>query len=88
MKAIITKYHGPTNIRGARISASDEDGNRVMISYPHEESGGMKTHRMAAIALCQKMGWAGVLYAGSIKHGYVFVFGEEPYAIVKENAGQ
>ncbi len=26
MKAIITKYHGPGNVRGSRISASTMDG--------------------------------------------------------------
>lgn len=77
MKAITTKYHGPTNTRGARISASDQDGNRVTISYPHELSG-EDVHRAAAMALCSKMGWGLLsnqrLVAGSTKTGYVFVF--------------
>jgi hypothetical protein len=73
MKAIVTKYHGPTNFKGSRISASDSDGNRVSISYPHELSG-EAVHRKAAEALCQKMGWTGELIAGGLKSGYVFVF--------------
>jgi hypothetical protein len=73
MKAIVTKYHGPTNFKGARITASDEDGNRVTISYPHELSG-EDVHRKAAMALCDKMKWAGELVGGSLKRGYVFVF--------------
>ena len=73
MKAIVTKYHGPTNFKGARITASDEDGNRVTISYPHELSG-EDVHRKAAMALCDKMEWAGELVGGSLKRGYVFVF--------------
>jgi hypothetical protein len=74
MKAIITKYHGPNN-RGSRISATDEDGNRITISYPHELSG-EAVHRKAAEALCAKMGWTGKLVGGSLKRGYVFVFTE------------
>ncbi len=73
MKAIVTKYHGPTNMRGSRITASDEDGNRITIPYPHELSG-EDVHRKAANALCTKMKWNGKLVAGSLKNGYVFVF--------------
>lgn len=73
MKAIVTKYHGPTNTKGSRISASDEDGNKVSIPYPHELSG-EAVHRAAAAALCAKMGWTGELAGRSLKGGYVFVF--------------
>ncbi len=73
MKAIITKYHGPGNIMGARITAKDEDGNKVSISYPYELSG-EAVHRLAAETLRSKMNWTGELVGGSIKGGYVFVF--------------
>jgi hypothetical protein len=73
MKAIFTKYVGPTNYKGSRIIASDEDGNKVTISYPYELSG-EAVHRKAADALCSKMGWTGNLTGGSSKRGYVFVF--------------
>ena len=56
MKAITTRYTGPTDFKGARIIASDGDKNRVTIGYPHEldsEQG----HRKAAQALIDKMGW-------------------------------
>lgn len=77
MKAIVTKYHGPTNTKGSRITASDEDGNRCTISYPYELSG-EAVHRAAAIALCEKMDWshAADLRGGSLKNGYVFVFAD------------
>ena len=71
MKAIITKYHGPTNTKGSRITATDEDGHRVSISYPYELSG-EAVHRAAADALCAKMGWTGELAGGAIKNGYAF----------------
>jgi hypothetical protein len=73
MKAIVTTYRPATNTRGSRIAASDEDGNRISIPYPHELSG-EAVHRQAAEALCTKMGWHGRLTSGSLKHGYVFVF--------------
>lgn len=72
-KAICTRYHGPTNTRGARITATDLDGNRKSIPYPHElrsEEG----HQKAAQELADKMGWKGKLVGGAIKHGYAFVF--------------
>lgn len=75
MKAITTTYHGPTNTRGSRIAACDEDGNRVTIPYPYELSG-EDVHHKAALALCEKMGWTGRLTGASLKSGYVFVFTE------------
>ena len=71
-KAIVTKYHGPTDHKGARISANDGDGNRVTISYPYELSG-EAVHKAAAVALMEKMGWTGELVAGALKTGYAFV---------------
>ena len=75
MKAIETRYVGPTNTRGARIIARDSDNNRVTISYPHELSG-EAVHRKAAEALRDKMGWTGELISGGTKRGYCFVFVE------------
>lgn len=73
MKAIMTKYIGPTNCRGSRIKAWDEDGNKITIGYPHELSG-EAVHAKAALALCEKMGWGKDIIGGGIKGGYVFVF--------------
>jgi len=73
MKAIETKYYGPTNTRGSRIVASDSDGNRVSIPYPHELSG-EACHWKAADTLRVKMGWAGKMIGGGTKAGYCFVF--------------
>jgi len=73
MKAISTHYLGATDRRGSRIVASDLDGNRVTIPYPHELSG-EAVHRKAAQALCVKMQWTGALAGGATKRGYCFVF--------------
>lgn len=73
MKAISTKYLGPTDRRGSRIIASDGDHNRLTIGYPHELNS-EAAHRKAAEALRDKMGWKGHLFQGSLKHADVFVF--------------
>ena len=71
MKAITTKFHGPTNTRGSRISATDMDRNRIMVSVDHASR---NPHVDAARALCNKMNWKGKLVQGTVKDGKVFVF--------------
>ena len=71
MKAILTKFHGPTNVKGSRISATDSDGNRVIIGYDH---GATDPHDQAVIALCEKMGWEGEMVRGTTKDGGAYVF--------------
>ena len=80
MKAIKTTYHGPTNTKGSRIIASDEDGNRITIPYPCGLSN-VAAHKKAARALCEKMKWVGKMVSGSLKNGYVFVFVD--YVVVR-----
>jgi hypothetical protein len=72
--AIITKYHGPGNVRGSRISATASMGQKVTISYDHSLDA-EQNHDAAAIALCRKMGWTEHnLIRGRIKTGYAYVF--------------
>ena len=73
MKAISVKYLSPTDHKGARLKATDGDGNSITISYPHEFSP-PKCQSQAAVALCRKMGWTGKLQAGCIGNLWVFVF--------------
>lgn len=76
MKAITTKYLPQTRTKPARIKAFDLDGNSAVIGYPHEEQF-TDRHRLAAVALCEKMGWSGAetLIEGKIKgNNSVFVF--------------
>lgn len=73
LKAIETKYHGPTNFRGSRITARAEGGHHVTVSYPHQLSGAA-CHAYAARQLAEKLGWAGKWHVGGLpKGGYVFV---------------
>ncbi len=72
MKAIQTRYLGPTNTRGSRIVAWVEGGHRVIIPYPHELSG-EEVHKAAALALCQMLGWTHELVGGGLPNGdYAF----------------
>jgi len=73
MQAIRTKYHGPTNTRGARITATSGSGLKCTIPYPYELSG-EACHREAATALCNKLQWPTDLIGGELKDGFVFVF--------------
>jgi hypothetical protein len=76
MKAIMTKFHGPTNTKGSRISASDGDGNRVIISKSfdwNQEDG----HKQAIFALCDKMGWSKPDAYGWFKNGLIGVWKED-----------
>jgi hypothetical protein len=73
MKAIRTKFIPATNTKPARISATAEGGNRVVVSYDHEGTQ-EQAHAQAALALCAKMGWTGALVAGGLEDCYVFCF--------------
>lgn len=75
MKAIKTKFHGPGNVRGSRVSATDEDGHRVVLDWSHTLSS-EANHLAAAYALCAKMNWPGELVTGALRNCYVHVFKE------------
>lgn len=71
-QAIVTKYLGPTDCRGARIKATACAGS---ITVPYDY--GLSTqaaHGAAARALADKFGWVGNMVGGSTPDGYCFVF--------------
>lgn len=73
MKAITVKYLGATNTKGARMKASDEDGNTVTIGR-HYDLDIPADAKRAALALVAKMEWkVPPLVGGSTKDGHVFV---------------
>jgi hypothetical protein len=76
MKAIQTKYSGPTNTRGSRVVATDGDGHRVSVPFDDSTGGTQGAHRRAALALCKKLDWNGCerLVGGALAKGYAFVF--------------
>ena len=76
MKAIETRYIGPSNTRGARMVADDGAGNRVTIPYDYAVSRD-QVHADACRALLDKMKWQGELISGSTRRGMVWVFIDE-----------
>jgi hypothetical protein len=64
-QAIITKYHGPTNTRGSRISAKAAAGS---ITVPYEY-GNNNPHAIAAATLARKLEWFGEWLAGGMPDG-------------------
>ena len=71
-QAIVTKYIGPTNHRGARIKATAFAGSAT-IPFDYE-LGIPAAHEAAARALADKFGWVGDMVGGSTLDGYCFVF--------------
>lgn len=73
MQTIETKYHGASNVRGSRISATASGCKaRVVLSYDHALNG-EENHKAAARALMGKLDWRGVYVGGHTKTGMVFV---------------
>lgn len=64
MQAIRTRYHGPTNTRGSRITASCE-ADKLTVPYDHALDIG-ENHRAAALALAEKLGWKRWIYVGGV----------------------
>ena len=73
-QAIETKFHGPTNSRGARVSARAEAGRKT-IPWD-DEFHVFENHARAAEALARSLGWDGEMVGGAPPNhaGYVFVF--------------
>jgi len=78
LQAIVTKYHGPTNYRAARMSAK-ADAGKVSICYDHGKTL-EENHKSAAQALAHRCGWTAEkgrapLVGGALPEnaGYVFV---------------
>ena len=74
MFGIETKYHGPTNCKGARISAqrSDGKGRKIFVPYMHELDQ-YQNHAFAALNYSielqlKKCGYA----SASTQRGYIF----------------
>lgn len=76
--AILTKFHGPTNTRRARVSAT-WGTDRTSVEYDSADGFGEPAHRKAAEAVLRKTGCPqliGRLVGGALPDGrYVFVVG-------------
>ena len=82
-QAIVTRFIGPTNTRGARIKATAWGGSVTVPFY--YELGVQGAHDAAAEALVRKMGWQGAWVSGGSpdERGFCYVNARnEPPAFV------
>lgn len=72
-QAIVTKYHGPTNSRGSRVSATAAPG-RIYVSWDHALDVA-ENHAVAARMYAEKYGWldSSDYVAGGTEDSFVFV---------------
>lgn len=72
-QAIITKFHGPTDSRGARVTARAAAGRKT-VSWDYALNS-QQNHAAAAQALAEKLNWSGVWVSGGLpdESGDVFV---------------
>lgn len=75
VKAILTRYLGPTNFKGSRCVATAEGGHRVSLEWD-DALNPVENHQAAAKALCAKVDWHGRLVTGGLEKAYVHVFTE------------
>ena len=73
MKAIITYYLPPTNMKPARIKAVEPDGISVTLSWDQSIDADAN-HRAAQTMLCEKLGLSGRMIGGHTRRGMVWVF--------------
>jgi hypothetical protein len=72
-QAIVTKFHGPTNHRAARVKATADAGS-VTLAWDHRLNV-EDNHRAAALALASRYGWPTDMIGGGLPgSGYVFVY--------------
>jgi hypothetical protein len=84
MVAIETRYHGPTNYKGSRISVRRMDDEkrpeRRFYSYPHELNSD-DGHKWAANQWLREKGWNDKAWiGGGTSRGWVFVVDDHTYS--------
>lgn len=77
-QSIVTRYHGPTNSRGSRVSAVSASGHRVTLHWDSALNTD-ENHTAAALQMAQKLGWSGDWHGGALGtgDGYCFVNADE-----------
>jgi hypothetical protein len=68
MQAIVTKYIGPTNVRGSRVKATAQAGS-VTLHWDNSLNSD-QNHKAAALALATKLDWSyGQWVSGGLPDG-------------------
>ena len=81
--AIITKFYGPTNYRGSRVTARRGDHQTGDKRYTHQWDHGLSlqdNHAAAVTGLVNLYDWRGQWILGSTGTGYVAVQAPDPLA--------
>lgn len=68
MKAILVKYHGPSNTRGSRFTAKAEGNPSLTKPYDYA-LGDSENARAAALALVKRMNWNCGVVGGTLPSG-------------------
>lgn len=75
MKAIRTTYHGPTNTKGSRYSATTGERRQRVSAASSYDLNAEQNHAFVARKLANSFGWKGVLIGGGFPDGtMVWVF--------------
>jgi hypothetical protein len=84
-QAIVTRYHGPGNVRGSRVKATAQAGS-ITLDWD-DALGSDENHMAAAKALADKFKWRGWWHTGGLPDGsQVHVchdIGDEPAFVTK-----
>lgn len=74
MQSIITKYHGPGNVRGARVIATATGGLHRSYSWDHAKNS-EDNHKDAAAKFAREFDWDGRFVGGAYndKGAWIFV---------------
>lgn len=65
VRILVTRYHGPTNTRGSRVSARVPSGRRLTLSWDYS-MGTEANHERVACELAEIMGWDPPTMAGNL----------------------
>lgn len=67
MQAIVTKYIGPSNVKGSRVKAACQ-AKSIILNWDDAHNSYLN-HCMAAKTLATKLGWFGHWVAGGLPDG-------------------
>lgn len=72
-QSITTRYHGPTDRRGSRVSAVSASGHRITLQWD-DALNTDENHTAAAATLARRLGWSGDWHGGALGTGDGFCF--------------
>ncbi len=74
-QTITTRYYGPGNVRGSRITARSSGDTSLTIPVDNSKDV-EESHKQACLNLMAKLEWSGSMVGGVSKNGMVWVFSD------------